>query len=558
LKKFILSSLVAICIYLISNAQPPQAFNYQTVVMDNGNPVANTTVSFRISILKNNQNGNAVYIETQSPTTNEFGLVNLQIGNGTIVSGKMDSISWGTDKYYIKTEIDITGSTNYVFMGTSQLLSVPYALYAGKSGNPLGGDNIEAMTEAERNLISNPPQGMAVFNITTGCLNYYKNTTWSEVCGSSTFAQPVASSNGAVCEGKTLKLFSTTVTGASYKWTGPNNFISNVQNPSIPNVTLDAAGTYTVTAYNGNNYRSNSTIVTIKYLASIANAGPDQLNVSGVTTTLAGNVPVIGNGIWSLVSGIAGQISSPQNPSSTFTGRSGSTYTLRWSISNDCDTTTDDVIISFAPIQFYCSNNLLDTRDNQYYGTVQIGTQCWMKQNLNIGTRINLTSSQTDNGIIEKYCYNNIDNNCTTVGGLYQWNEMMQYFSSVGSQGICPIGWHIPSDADWFTLENFVDPTITNPQATGYLGTDCGSKLKEAGTAHWTSPNTGATNSSGFTALPGGVSYPTAFYEMNGSAYFWSSDPGSRSCRALAYSSPKIYNASLGADKGNSVRCVKD
>ncbi len=110
-----------------------------------------------------------------------------------------------------------------------------------------------------------------------------------------------------------------------------------------------------------------------------------------------------------------------------------------------------------------CGDALVDSRDSQSYATVQIGTQCWMAENLNIGTIVISGSNQSDNDTIEKFCYNDNTSYCDTYyGGLYQWHEMMQYVTTAGIQGICPTGWHIPTDAEWCVLEQEVDPTISN------------------------------------------------------------------------------------------------
>jgi|GEM_PF-3290000 len=117
-------------------AQTPQVFKYQTVVRDAaGGVYANRIVSFRISILRDNPTGTSVYAETHNTTTNDFGIVNLNIGSGSVVLGSFSAIDWGTHEHFVKTEIDMLGSTDFQFMGTSQLLSVPYALFAGKSAN---------------------------------------------------------------------------------------------------------------------------------------------------------------------------------------------------------------------------------------------------------------------------------------------------------------------------------------------------------------------------------------------------------------------------------------
>lgn len=208
-----------------------------------------------------------------------------------------------------------------------------------------------------------------------------------------------------------------------------------------------------------------------------------------------------------------------------------------------------------------CGMVLTDTRDGQTYNTVQIGSQCWMAENLNYGALLTAGTAMTNNGIVEKYCYNNSTANCDVYGGLYGWNEMMNYTAVAGSKGICPKGWHVPTDAEWCTLEQFVDATITcGSQAL--RGTDGGGKLKEAGFSHWASPNTGATNSSGFTALPGGrwdglFSYintyafwwnSTEFYDYN--SYAWSRGISGTSPKADRNVNPKTF--------AFSVRCIKD
>lgn len=118
------------------NAQAPHSLNYQSVVRNSiGEIEMNKLVSFRISILKGSATGSMVYSETHKKVTNEFGLVTLEVGNGTVVSGVFNNIDWGSDIYFLKTEFDINGGTSFSFMGTSQLLYVPYAIYAEKAGN---------------------------------------------------------------------------------------------------------------------------------------------------------------------------------------------------------------------------------------------------------------------------------------------------------------------------------------------------------------------------------------------------------------------------------------
>jgi hypothetical protein len=141
MKKFLTFS-TAVLLMASVFAQAPEKMSYQAVIRNSSEAlVTNTTVGMQISILQGSASGTAVYVETQSPTTNANGLVSLEIGVGTVVSGDFTTIDWANGPYFIETKTDPAGGTNYTITGTSQLLSVPYALYAANAGTATGGGN---------------------------------------------------------------------------------------------------------------------------------------------------------------------------------------------------------------------------------------------------------------------------------------------------------------------------------------------------------------------------------------------------------------------------------
>ncbi|OQC34579.1 MAG: hypothetical protein BWX65_00242 [Bacteroidetes bacterium ADurb.Bin057] len=140
--KKLFTFMVAVFLTATLWAQSPEKMSYQAVIRNSSEAlVTNTTVGMQISILQGSASGTAVYVETQSPTTNANGLVSIEIGGGTVVSGNFSTIDWANGPYFIETKTDPAGGTNYTITGTSQLLSVPYALYAANAGTATGGGN---------------------------------------------------------------------------------------------------------------------------------------------------------------------------------------------------------------------------------------------------------------------------------------------------------------------------------------------------------------------------------------------------------------------------------
>jgi uncharacterized protein (TIGR02145 family) len=216
------------------------------------------------------------------------------------------------------------------------------------------------------------------------------------------------------------------------------------------------------------------------------------------------------------------------------------------------------VVISFSAIPS-CPGIPTVTYEGKTYHTVQIGTQCWIKENMDVGTMINSSQAgqlQTNNTITEKFCYENTPANCNIYGGLYEWNEAMQYVTNEGARGICMEGWHIPTDGAWTILANFLGGSAfagIKMKSTGTL---------EAGTGLWKSSYTNGTNTSGFTGYPGGSRYNTGVFQgLNTGKYAWSSTQKDETMswyRSISYSYADLWRNNYYKDGGFSIRCIKD
>jgi uncharacterized protein (TIGR02145 family) len=186
--------------------------------------------------------------------------------------------------------------------------------------------------------------------------------------------------------------------------------------------------------------------------------------------------------------------------------------------------------------------------DGNWYNTVQIGTQIWMAEDLNVGTMVNGAILQTDNSVIEKYCYANNLDNCASYGGLYQWDEMMQYSITEGVQGICPTGWHLPTDTEWKTMEMVLGMSLSEANTTSWRGTVQGDLLKSGGGSGFEGMFTGMRTVNG------------TFSSLGNDNWFWSSTETGTSAwyRLLTSGQSQVLRNNFSKNYGQSVRCVKD
>jgi uncharacterized protein (TIGR02145 family) len=279
--------------------------------------------------------------------------------------------------------------------------------------------------------------------------------------------------------------------------------------------------------------------------------------ISGGNITADGNGAITSKGVcWGTTTNpsIADSHTSDGTGTDSFTSNlsglsAGTTYYERAYATNSAGTAYGNQI---------AFNTMIADIDGNLYNIVTIGTQVWLKENLKVtkyqdGTIIpNVSDNTAWSGLSNgAYCWYN--NNSATYkdsyGALYNW-----YTLSTGI--LCPAGWHAPTDAEWHQLILFLDPAalLSNPESL-----IAGNKLKESGTTHWQSTNSGATNESGFTALPAGSrDINGAFSHIGTSGFWWGSDNSTAWYRDLDYNYAGVIRVSPNSKNGFSVRCIKN
>ena len=206
--------------------------------------------------------------------------------------------------------------------------------------------------------------------------------------------------------------------------------------------------------------------------------------------------------------------------------------------------TTQVLIVHFLILSLISYSQTVTDIDGNIYNTVVIGDQTWLKQDMKALHYPDSTA------IVDVLAYNNDDSLANIYGRLYNWNAAMNNSTEEKAQGICPDEWHVPSIGEWATLSQ-------------YLGGDnvAGGKMKEEGTEHWFAPNTGATNESGFSALPAGEKYDNTFWLLGTAAVIWSSSESTYSYaeyRYLSHDDVKLGYYNYYKSYYYSVRCIKN
>jgi uncharacterized protein (TIGR02145 family) len=308
---------------------------------------------------------------------------------------------------------------------------------------------------------------------------------------------------------------------------------------------------------------SNITQNTASGGGNVSDEGSSSVSARGVcwstsqNPTIAGSHTNDGSGTGQFTSTITGL-----NANTTYFVRAYATNSTGTAYGNQLQFATQGSGGSGEP----CPGMETITYGGQVYNTVLIGSQCWMKENLNIGTMIPGDDEMQDNGIFEKYCYDDDPANCDEYGGLYQWNELMQYVTNEGAQGLCPEGWHLPTDAEWTGLTDYVSsqPEYLCNSITSYIAKAL------AATTNWNSSsntcavgnNPSANNATGFSGLPGGYRlYDGTYHHIEDDGYWWSSTEYSTTgawSRTMNYGNAYVGRNGNVKGYGFSVRCLRD
>jgi uncharacterized protein (TIGR02145 family) len=360
----------------------------------------------------------------------------------------------------------------------------------------------------------------------------------------------------------------------SWSWDFGDGGTSSEKDPLY---TYNNQGIYSVTLTVSDNFSTDSKTKTNFITVNASGVAPEaDFSADKTSITVGGTVNFTDLSInnptsWSWNFGDQGT-SAEQNPSHQY--NKVGVFTVNMSATNshgsDLETKHDYITVGAEPPE------TVTDYDGNEYNIVHIGSQVWMAENLatthySDGTALveGTGAGDISGDFTTKYyfAYNDNQGNVAIHGRLYTWAAVMNGASSSNSnpsgvQGVCPAGWHVPSDDEWKELEMFLGMTQGQADGTDWRGTDEGGKLKESGTTHWSSPNTGATNESGFKGLPSGFrAKDGTFGSLGEGATFWLSTQYNSTWawyRTLWYSNEDVHRNYHEKESGRTVRCVKD
>jgi uncharacterized protein (TIGR02145 family) len=528
----ILSSVV------LAQSNIPQVVSFSAVVRDaNNQPLANTPVSIRLTFKKGGATGPLVYCALHQDVSNANGFISLQLNRNVLGTGcngapstTFETIPWKEGGFWMEVEYQTVPNTPFSSLGQLELASSFYAFAAG-SAEKVNGVKLDGANNGDvlsYNLTTGQwepkPSGSGLPTGTTGTMLVHNGTSWT-VLPAGAQGQVLNFCNGqpswGPCPASLATLTTTTVS-------------------SITSTTASSGG-------------------------NISNDGGAAVTARGVVWSTSQNPTIAlttktnnGTGTGTFTSSITGlSLGTVYYVRAYATNSAGTAYGNQQTL-----TTTTAVSGVFNPNLTY--GTMIDN-DGNTYKTIVIGTQTWMAENLKTtkyrnGNAIptNLTDAAWTAATTGAYAiYNNDAVNNTIYGKLYNW------YAVADSRNLCPTGWHVPSDGECKTLEISLGMSASDADLAGNRGTaqNVGGKLKSTSSL-WTAPNTGATNESGFSGLPGGPrNYDGTYLDVGGSGFWWSSTGNSTTNawgRVLLYYNGDSLRNLNDKRNGFSVRCLRD
>jgi uncharacterized protein (TIGR02145 family)/uncharacterized repeat protein (TIGR02543 family) len=616
MKKFTLTAICTI-LAIAALAQAPQGISHQAVIRNAANElVANSPIGIKVSILQGSAAGIVVYSETHLPVSNANGLISFVIGQGSVVSGIFAEIDWASGPYFIKTEADPAGGTNYTITGTSQVWSVPYAVFSQKSatlkdGNAPGeilywsGLEWIAIQPGEHNQVLRlcngiPTWGLCKFllsmatlpenggavsgaglyeagaqvNITATANTGWQFVNWIDAIGvvsqapNFIYTMPEAdatlTANFEMID-YTLTLVSNPIAGGSLSGGGVYNFGNAVSVGAIANTG------YTFVNWTDANGVVSQTPNFIYTMPAADVALTANFEMIDYTLTLSANPTeggsVSGGGVYNF--GNAVQLGAVANTGWQFVNWTDDDGIVSQAANFTYAMPAEDITLTANFIEeqvgFTCGNPFTDSRDGQSYNTVQIGNQCWMAENLKyLPSVVGPGTGSNTVPYYYVYGYNGTSvsaakatANYQTYGALYNWSASLT---------ACPTGWHLPSDAEWTALTTYVSnqPEYLCNSNTTYIAKSL------AATTNWITSsstcavgnNLSANNATGFSGLPGGYrSTSVAFKYIGGYGLWWSATEYSTAFawyRFMFFINANVGRANGPKGYGYSVRCLRD
>ena len=554
-----LFTLFVFVITITTFAQAPQGFNYQATVRNNtGDLIVNTNVYFKFNVMQGSQTSLPVFTEIHYVPTDDLGQVTLIIGQGTATTGAFSSIDWSLGSYYLGIELD-TGN-GYVAMGTTQLLSVPYALYAENSGNSTPTTpNLEAV------LAENNSAGQQQIKNLLDPTDAQDAVTKSYVDSENT-VQSISNilANGNDANGQQIKQLSDPTDAQDAATKSYVDALSNTQGL----MNFNGWDNYQV-------WQDNTTITLTPNSFVFINAnnttlvfpdGPENCcfgDVIYIYVMQEGSIP---SSITLQPNNFPVRTPTEWSTTESFQGSLGSGL-------NTIINVGDYWMVANFDNEGGIPNQVITDQDGNTYDYLTYGNQVWTVENAEMvtyrdGTSIPQVTGATEWQNLTTGAWAYYDND-PSKPRLYNWYAVMGIHDNdpnTPNKEFAPEGWHVPTDAEWTMLENYL---IAN--GYNYDGTTSGNKIAKAmaSTTGWnSSTSTGAigndqstNNSSGFNAFPEGYRYFLGSFVEGYDAVFWSSTVDNTVdawSRYLYYGYSDLYRSSDGKRGGFSVRFVRD